>query len=126
MIAIKKIPTSPDLTFDVMVCGDEDAPLVLLLHGFAESFSMWRSQMPPLATMGYRPVAPSQRGYSAGARPDTREPSDYGFDHLIKDAHVHRIGLRPAPLNVFTSLATIGAAASLGVLPTVIPNAWLL
>ena len=47
---------------------------------------MWRSQMPPLATMGYRPVAPSQRGYSAGARPDTREPSDYGFDHLIKDA----------------------------------------
>ena len=36
MIAIKKIPTSPDLTFDVMVCGDEDAPLVLLLHGFAD------------------------------------------------------------------------------------------
>jgi pimeloyl-ACP methyl ester carboxylesterase len=86
MIAFKKITTSPDLTFDVMVCGAEDAPLVLLLHGFAESFSMWRSQMPKLATMGYRSVAPSQRGYSAGARPDTREPSGYSFDHLMTDA----------------------------------------
>jgi pimeloyl-ACP methyl ester carboxylesterase len=86
MITFKKIATSPDLTFDVMVCGAEDAPLVLLLHGFAESFLMWRSQMPTLATMGYRPVAPSQRGYSAGARPDTRDPSNYRFDHLMTDA----------------------------------------
>ena len=78
--------TSPDLTFDVMVCGAADAPLVLLLHGFAESFLMWRSQMPTLATMGYRPVAPSQRGYSAGARPDTHDPSSYSFDHLMTDA----------------------------------------
>jgi pimeloyl-ACP methyl ester carboxylesterase len=86
MISFKKVTTSPDLTFDVMVCGAEDAPLVLLLHGFAESFSMWRSQMPKFATMGHRPVAPSQRGYSAGARPSTHEPSSYSFDHLITDA----------------------------------------
>jgi pimeloyl-ACP methyl ester carboxylesterase len=59
---------------------------VLLLHGFAESFYMWRSQMPKLAAAGYRPVAPSQRGYSAGARPDTRDPGNYGFDHLMDDA----------------------------------------
>jgi pimeloyl-ACP methyl ester carboxylesterase len=70
----------------VMGCGAEDAPLVLLLHGFAESFHMWRSQMPALAAAGYRAVAPSQRGYSAGARPDTREPVNYGFDHLVNDA----------------------------------------
>jgi pimeloyl-ACP methyl ester carboxylesterase len=31
-------------------------------------------------------VAPSQRGYSAGARPDTREPGNYSFDHLMEDA----------------------------------------
>lgn len=86
MIALEKIATSPGLTFDVMVCGAEDAPLVLLLHGFAESHAMWRSQMPRLAAMGYRPVAPSQRGYSAGARPDTREAANYGFDRLIADA----------------------------------------
>ena len=86
MIHFKRIAMAPDLTFDVMICGVEDGPLVLLLHGFAESFHMWRSQMPALAAAGYRAVAPSQRGYSAGARPDTREPANYSFDHLINDA----------------------------------------
>ena len=86
MINLKKITTAPNLTFDVMICGAEDGPLVLLLHGFAETFHMWRSHMPKLAAAGYRPVAPSQRGYSAGARPDTREPTNFSFDHLVKDA----------------------------------------
>jgi pimeloyl-ACP methyl ester carboxylesterase len=86
MIEFKKVASVPGLIFDVMVAGAEDAPLVLLLHGFAESFHMWRAQMPALAAAGYRAVAPSQRGYSAGARPDTREPTNYSFDHLLSDA----------------------------------------
>jgi pimeloyl-ACP methyl ester carboxylesterase len=86
MIELKKTTAVPGLVFDVMVAGAEDAPLVLLLHGFAESFHMWRGQMPALAAAGYRAVAPSQRGYSAGARPDTREPANYRFDHLLSDA----------------------------------------
>jgi pimeloyl-ACP methyl ester carboxylesterase len=86
VIDLKSITTAPGLTFDTMVCGAEDGPLVLLLHGFAESFHMWRSQMPALAAAGYRAVAPSQRGYSAGARPDTREPANYSFDRLMNDA----------------------------------------
>jgi pimeloyl-ACP methyl ester carboxylesterase len=86
MVTLEKISTSPDLTFDVMVCGAEDAPPVLLLHGFAETFLMWRLLLPKLAAMGYRAIAPSQRGYSAGARPDTRDASAYSFDHLVTDA----------------------------------------
>src|SRR3984893_10761699 len=86
MIELKKTTAVPGLVFDVMVAGAEDAPLVLLLHGFAESFHMWRGQMPALAAAGYRAVAPSQRGYSAGARPDTRESASYRFDHLLSDA----------------------------------------
>src|SRR5580704_6366434 len=86
MINLRKITTAPNLAFDVMICGAEDGPLVLLLHGFAETFHMWRSHMPKLAAAGYRPVAPSQRGYSAGARPDTRESIHYSFDHLVEDA----------------------------------------
>jgi pimeloyl-ACP methyl ester carboxylesterase len=81
-----KITTAPDLTFDVMISGAEDAPLVLLLHGFAESFHMWRTQMPALAAAGYRAVAPSQRGYSPGARPSTHEAANYCFDNLVNDA----------------------------------------
>ena len=71
---------------DVMIAGPEHAPMVLLLHGFAESFHMWRAQVTALAAAGYRAVAPSQRGYSPGARPDTREPANYSFDHLMNDA----------------------------------------
>ncbi|HTS40136.1 MAG TPA: alpha/beta hydrolase [Xanthobacteraceae bacterium] len=86
MSELRTITTAPGLVFDVMVAGETDAPLVLLLHGFAESFHMWRAQLPALAAAGYRAVAPSQRGYSPGARPDTREPANYAFDHLLTDA----------------------------------------
>jgi pimeloyl-ACP methyl ester carboxylesterase len=80
------ITTAPSLTFDVLTAGAPDAALVPLLHGFSESFHMWRPQLDALATAGYRAVAPSQRGYSPGARPDSREFSNYEFDKLVADA----------------------------------------
>lgn len=86
MAELQKIKTAPDLTFDAWVDGPADAPLVLLLHGFAESFHMWRAQLPALAAAGYRAVAPSQRGYSPGARPDPVDTANYHFDRLVADA----------------------------------------
>jgi pimeloyl-ACP methyl ester carboxylesterase len=85
-MALVKISAVPGLTFDVLVDGPEDAPLVLLLHGFAESFHTWDAQIAALAHAGYRTVAPSQRGYSAGARPDPAMTALYQFDHLVEDA----------------------------------------
>jgi pimeloyl-ACP methyl ester carboxylesterase len=82
----EKITISPALTFDTLAAGIPGAPLVLLLHGFAESMHCWRAQVAALAEAGYRAVAPSQRGYSAGARPDTGEPSNYHIDRLMDDA----------------------------------------
>ena len=82
----RTIATGPGLAFDALAGGAGDAPLVLLLHGFAESFHMWRSQVAALAAAGYRAVAPSQRGYSPGARPDTAEPENYRFELLVADA----------------------------------------
>jgi pimeloyl-ACP methyl ester carboxylesterase len=38
-------------------------PLVVMLHGFPEIAYSWRKVMPPLATAGYRVVAPDLRGY---------------------------------------------------------------
>jgi pimeloyl-ACP methyl ester carboxylesterase len=81
-----QITTAPHLTFDALVAGDEGAPLVLLLHGFAESMHCWRAQVTALADMGYRAIAPSQRGYSPTARPDTRDASNYHIDRLMDDA----------------------------------------
>jgi pimeloyl-ACP methyl ester carboxylesterase len=86
MTELGKIETEPSLVFDALVDGPADAPLVLLLHGFAESHHMWRSQLPALAAAGYRAIAPSQRGYSPGARPDTADTANYHFDHLVADA----------------------------------------
>ena len=82
----EKITTAPGFTFDVLTAGAADTPLVLLLHGFAESMHCWRAQVEALAQAGYRAVAPSQRGYSPGARPDTSVFSNYEFDKLVADA----------------------------------------
>ena len=52
--------------------GPADGELVLLLHGFPETSYEWREQLPALGAAGYRAVAPDQRGYAPGARPDGR------------------------------------------------------
>ena len=86
MTPLEKITTAPGLTFDALTAGERGAPLVLLLHGFAESMRCWRAQVAALAAAGYRAVAPSQRGYSPGARPDVRNTANYHIDRLMDDA----------------------------------------
>ena len=80
------IRTRSGLTFTADVAGPIDGPLVLLLHGYPESRHSWRAALPALAAAGYRAVAPAQRGYSPGARPDPKDLSNYAFDKLVNDA----------------------------------------
>jgi pimeloyl-ACP methyl ester carboxylesterase len=86
MAELEQITTSPRLTFDTLTAGSPGAPLVLLLHGFAESMHCWGAQVTALAAAGYRAVAPSQRGYSPGARPPTGDTANYHIDRLMDDA----------------------------------------
>jgi pimeloyl-ACP methyl ester carboxylesterase len=86
MPTFEKIAIAQHLVFDAITGGTPGAPLVLLLHGFAESMHCWRAQVACLGDMGYRAIAPSQRGYSPGARPDPREFSHYLIDRLMDDA----------------------------------------
>ncbi|GAA3661463.1 alpha/beta hydrolase [Nonomuraea antimicrobica] len=58
-------------------------PLVLLLHGWPESWYSWRHQLPALAAAGYHAVAPDQRGYGDTDVPDRVE--DYTIEHLTDD-----------------------------------------
>jgi pimeloyl-ACP methyl ester carboxylesterase len=83
---VRKIETAPGLVFDASVAGDESAPLVLMLHGFGVSRHFWKAQVPVLGEAGYFAVAPNQRGYSAGARPDPANLDSYRFDKLTGDA----------------------------------------
>jgi pimeloyl-ACP methyl ester carboxylesterase len=85
-VASTGIKTRSDLTFTADVLGPAGGPLVLLLHGFPESRHSWRAALPALAAAGYRAVAPDQRGYSPGARPDPADLSNYAFDKLVNDA----------------------------------------
>jgi pimeloyl-ACP methyl ester carboxylesterase len=58
-------------------------PLVLLCHGFPESWYSWRHQLSALAAAGYHAVAPDQRGYGQTDRPHPIEA--YTVLHLVGD-----------------------------------------
>lgn len=70
-------------SFPARSAGPSDGELVLLLHGFPQSSWEWREQIDALAAAGYRAVAPEQRGYSPGARPE--RIADYAIDLLVAD-----------------------------------------
>ncbi len=67
-------------------------PLVLLCHGFPESWCSWRHQLAALASAGYRAVAPDMRGYGGtDAPPDV---ASYTMLHHVGDMTelVHALG----------------------------------
>ena len=86
MVETIGLTTRSGLTFTADASGPTDGPLVLLLHGFPESRNSWREALPVLGAAGYRCLAPDQRGYSPGARPDPADLSNYAFDKLVNDA----------------------------------------
>jgi pimeloyl-ACP methyl ester carboxylesterase len=58
-------------------------PLVLLCHGFPESWYSWRHQLKALAEAGYHTVAADMRGYGQTDRPE--EIEKYTLLHLVGD-----------------------------------------
>ncbi|MFM9259435.1 alpha/beta fold hydrolase [Rhodococcus sp. 5A-K4] len=72
-----------DLTFDVLISGPDDGIPLVALHGFPESAASWGKVTPLLTAAGYRVIAPNQRGYSAGARPEWVDA--YKIEHLVAD-----------------------------------------
>lgn len=58
-------------------------PLVILCHGFPESWYSWRHQLRYLADAGYHVVAPDQRGYGGTTAPENID--DYTILHLVGD-----------------------------------------
>ncbi len=71
-------------------CAEAGAgPLVLLVHGFPESWYSWRHQLPALAEAGYRAVAIDVRGYGRSSKPHAVE--QYAMLRLVGDI-VHLVG----------------------------------
>ena len=67
-----------------------EGPLVLMLHGFPESWYSWRHQFSALAEAGYHAVAPDMRGYGESDKPFEIEA--YNQVEVVNDI----IGLIPA------------------------------
>ncbi len=60
-----------------------EGPLVVLVHGFPESWYSWRHQLVALAAAGYRTVAIDVRGYGRSSKPLAVE--DYRMVRLVAD-----------------------------------------
>ncbi len=60
-----------------------EGPLVLLLHGWPESWYSWRHQLPALAAAGYHAVAPDVRGYGQSDKPEAIEA--YSMKTMLAD-----------------------------------------
>jgi pimeloyl-ACP methyl ester carboxylesterase len=58
-------------------------PLVLLCHGFPESWYSWRHQLGALAEAGFHAVAPDMRGYGRSDCPQAID--QYTLLHLVGD-----------------------------------------
>ncbi len=89
---LKYVVREPDgWTHSTVFVGDQrlhvveegDGPLVLLLHGFPESWFSWRGQIRALADAGYRVVAPDMRGYGRSSKPKGIE--SYVITELVDD-----------------------------------------
>ena len=76
-------PVWGELVFDAVRAGADDGEPVLLLHGFPQNSGEWAGVLPALAAGGLSVVAPNQRGYSSGARPD--QPEAYQTALLVND-----------------------------------------
>ncbi|WP_405932228.1 alpha/beta hydrolase [Streptomyces sp. NBC_00827] len=88
-------------------------PLVLLVHGFPESWYSWRHQLPVLAAAGYRVAAIDVRGYGRSSRPEA--VSAYRMLDLVEDnlAVVRALGEETAVLVGHDWGATIAAVSGL-------------
>jgi pimeloyl-ACP methyl ester carboxylesterase len=58
-------------------------PLVVMVHGFPESWYSWRHQMTPIAQAGFTACAIDVRGYGGSDKPYAVEA--YAMEHMIAD-----------------------------------------
>lgn len=88
--------------------GPRDAPIVLLLHGYAASSFMYRNLIPLLAD-GYRVIAPDLPGFGSTEAP-ARGQYDYTFDQLAKTIgqFTRQLGLDRYAMQVFDYGAPVG------------------
>ena len=82
MTEFRRIGLRGGVTLNVAFEGPEDAPAVILLHGFPESHRTWRSVAPVLSDR-FRLIMPDQRGFAGSDHP--QDVDAYRADTLVGD-----------------------------------------
>lgn len=72
---------SNNLHLNTVIEGD--GPLVILVHGFPESWYSWRHQIPAIRDAGFRVLAPDLRGYGGSDKPEAIEA--YDMENMTAD-----------------------------------------
>ena len=76
------VKTQRHTTF-YLAAGPKDGPLVIFVHGWPELSISWRHQLPALAALGFRAIAPDMRGY--GRFSVYNRHGDYAQQHIVRD-----------------------------------------
>ena len=79
-ISNRKIKTNG---IELNIAEQGSGPLILLIHGFPESWYSWRHQFAPLSAAGYKVVAPDMRGYGDSDKPF--DVSAYNQTEIVDD-----------------------------------------
>jgi pimeloyl-ACP methyl ester carboxylesterase len=100
MMASQEIVQLDDVRLACSVRGAENAPVVILIHGFPDDASTFDAQLPALVAAGLRVVTPTLRGYAPSglARGDRYDAAALGrdlvglADHFAPGAKVRLVG----------------------------------
>lgn len=82
MIKQRRLTLATGITLNVAIAGADDAPPVILLHGFPESHRTWRGVAELLADR-FRLIMPDLRGFGASDQP--QDVAAYSTDTLVAD-----------------------------------------
>lgn len=75
------------------VAVEGQGPLVLMVHGFPESWYSWRHQLGPVAAAGFTAAAIDVRGYGGSDKPHA--VADYAMAHMVADIAAVARALQP-------------------------------
>jgi pimeloyl-ACP methyl ester carboxylesterase len=68
---------------NLRVAVEGSGPLVLMVHGFPESWYSWRHQLGPIAAAGFTAAAIDVRGYGGSDKP--QPVAAYAMQHMVAD-----------------------------------------
>lgn len=66
-----------------LAAGPADGPVIVFVHGWPELAQSWRHQLPVLAGLGFRAIAPDMRGYGKSSVYSRHE--DYAQEQVVAD-----------------------------------------